>query len=63
MEATDIEVGDEVEVFAKTGGFKVGKVVAVSESIEDRTAGVLIESVYGSGRERVIESDINRVLG
>ena len=63
MEATDIEVGDEVEVFAETGWFKVCKVVAVSESIEDRTAGVLIESVYGSGRERVIESDINRVLG
>lgn len=59
----NVQEGDEIEVQVESGGYTVGEVVAVSDSIVDRTPGALIDLTYGSGRRRVTEDQIERVLG
>jgi hypothetical protein len=58
-----VNEGDEVELEVESGGYIVVEVVAVSDSIEDRSAGILYERVFGGGRGRALTEDINRVLG
>lgn len=59
----NVTEGDEVELEVESGGYIVVEVVAVSDSIEDRSAGILYERVFGGARGRALTEDINRVLG